>query len=194
MDRKTYVWWSFLRGVSVLNLGLLAGVVLSVDTTLPYRQAHILLATIYVLVCGFRSFYPRIDLERTVLVKHWLSNIVLGRACATVAEMSLTGQLALVLMEVSELHEGYTGLYVMAWIIVPMIALAQTLCWYQHRAVTCTIHRTGRCGVLSGNHLWHAGEESLWVVLALLLGAACVMVWPLATGSASYIALGALLT
>lgn len=175
MDRKTWIWWSFLRGVSVLNMVLLAGLHRSLDTTLPYRKVHLVLATIYVFVCGFRSFFPRVDLERTVLVQHWLSNIALGRASATVAEMSLTLQLACVLLELSEVHTEYRILSWLAWFIVPMIGLAQVFCW---------------CGVLSGNHLWHAGEESLWTVLGLVLGGACWMLREQATSVATYVGLG----
>ena len=159
-DRNTFIWWSSLRLVSVLNLLGLCAVVATVDLTAPFRLAHVLLATVYTCVCGFRSFFPRVDLERTVLVDHWLSNIVLGRTSATIAEMCFTAQLTLVLMECAG---------VIPWLwhlgigLLPLIAIAQVTCWL---------------GVVTGNHLWHALEESLWTVLVCCMVVAGLALWP----------------
>ena len=101
IDPQTRRWWTALRGVSLLNIGLWLGVVWAVDLELPYRRAQLVLSGVYTWVCAFRSFYPRVDLERTVLVDHWLSGIVLGRSAATLAEMCFTLQLTLLLLELS---------------------------------------------------------------------------------------------
>ena len=164
LDSKTKAWWTTLRAVSVLNIGLWVAVAATVDLSLPYRGAHLALAGVYTFVCAFRSFYPRIDLERTVMVDHWLSNIVLGRSAATVAEMCFTVQLSLVLLELAPAAPWIEGV---AWAIVPLIAVAQVTCW---------------AGVVTGNNLWHALEESLWAVTVLLVAAAGVGLWPTAEG------------
>ena len=164
IDSRTRLWWTFLRSVSMVNIGLWGWVLATVDFTLPYRTAHVALAGVYTFVCAFRSFYPRIDLERTVMVDHWLSNIVLGRSAATVAEMCFTVQLSLVLFELAPTVPWLTQI---GWVIIPIIAIAQITCW---------------AGVLTGNHLWHALEESLWSATVLLMAVAGFGLWSSAEG------------
>lgn len=146
--------------MSVLNIGLWLLVACLADLAAPYRAAHLALAGVYTFVCAFRSFFPRVDLERTVLVDHPLSNIVLGRSAATVAEMCFTAQLSLLLFEFSPQVPWVSAIGV---VILPLIAVAQLTCW---------------AGVLTGNHLWHAAEESLWAAMVLLLAVAGVGLWP----------------
>ena len=173
LDRNTRRWWTLLRGVSVLNVALWAWVAWSVDLSRPYVSAHLALSAVYTLVCGFRSFYPRVDLERLVLVDHWLSSMVLGRSAATIAEMAFTAQLTLLLFELSPQLSWLYPLGVASFVV---IAVAQVTCWL---------------GVLTGNHLWHAAEESLWGLMVAGMAAAGVGLWPEA-GSAlrGVIALG----
>lgn len=159
IEPRTRMWWRFLKGVSVLNLALFGGVAFTVDLALPYRVPHLILAGIYTAVCAFRSFFPRVDLERTVMVDHWLSSIVLGRTSATIAEMCFTAQLSLVLFELSPTVSWF---YPIGIGILPLIALAQAACWY---------------GVLSGNHLWHAVEEILWTIMVITMAVAGIGLW-----------------
>lgn len=163
-DTKTHLWWSFLRGVSVINILILAWVCWTVDFSAPYRFPHVCLAAIYTFVCAFRSFFPRVDLERTVLVDHWLSNIVLGRSSATLAEMCFTAQLTLVLIESASVVPWLWNLGV---VLLPLIAIAQITCWL---------------GVLTGNHLWHALEEALWSLLVCGMIGAGIALWPFTEG------------
>ncbi len=162
LDPGTRSWWTLLRVGSVVNVALLLLTAARAPFDDGMHRAQLLLATIYVVVCAFRSFYPRVDLERTVLVDHWLSGIVLGRSAATVAELAFTAQCALFVAHLAQVT-GVPGLAPVAWGLVPLIALAQGCCWL---------------GVLTLNHLWHAAEESLWVVLMGLLAAAFVAAWP----------------
>lgn len=153
IDARTRTWWNLLRGASVLNVVLLVLAVLVVPFEGPMRVAQAVCATIYVGVCGFRSFFPRVDLERIVLVDHPLSSIVLGRTAATIAEMAFTVQVALILDLLATNHQlGWA--HGVALALVPLIALAQTACWL---------------GVLTLNHLWHAVEELLWGLEMLLV-------------------------
>ena len=155
MDPQTWRWWTLLRGCSVLNIaaflataGVLAG---QVSGTQAIQLAC---AGIYVAVCAFRSFWPRVDLERVVLVDHPLSSIVLGRTSATIAEMAFTVQCALFVADLAVRTQLPFG--GVAWVLVPLIAVAQLACWL---------------GVVTLDHRWHAVEETLWgIAMALLTG------------------------
>lgn len=160
IEANTLRWWTTLRAVSVVNIALFVFVAISVDLAAPYRTLHVCLAGVYTAVCAFRSFYPRVDLERVVLVDHWLSGIVLGRTSATIAEMCFTAQLALVLFEWGAGHPWLTAA---GWGILVVIAIAQCTCWM---------------GVLTGNHLWHAAEETLWAGMIIVM---VLSTWPLMT-------------
>jgi len=161
LDNQTKRWWTFLCIISVLNIGMWVGVVAIVDmSSKSYRMSHIVLSAVYTFVCAFRSFYPRIDLDRTVLVDHWLSSIALGRTLATAAEMCFSVQLSLVFWKFSMIMPWLQNIAVA---IIPIIGVAQCFCW---------------CGVLSGSHLWHAIEESLWAVMVALLALTGVCLWP----------------
>ncbi|MDF1660711.1 MAG: hypothetical protein P1V97_03010, partial [Planctomycetota bacterium] len=140
MDKKTWIWWTGLRSVSLFNIGLLVTTVcLAPDTT--NGDIHLICAAIYTVVCAFRSFFPRVDLERTVLIDHPLSSIALGRSAATVAEMAFALQCAVFAASLSPEFRW------IPFVLIPLIAIAQLCCW---------------AGVLTLNHLWHAGEEILW--------------------------------
>lgn len=122
----------------------------------PYQRYHLFLSGIYVFVCAYRSFLPRIDLERYCLFDTRLSSIFLGRLAATVAELAFSMQLALFLYHIGEVHDHpYTQH--LALCLVPAIAIAQCFCW---------------CGVVTLNHLYHAIEESIWAVSSLFIGMA----------------------
>ncbi len=149
---KTYIWWRLLCGVSVLNV-LLWGWVFSLQTAMDSKsQIQTALSAIYVLVCAFRSFYPRIDLERNCLHDSPLSSIVLGRACATVAEICFSIQCALIIYNLGIFIEA-SWVVLISYTFVPIIILAQLFCWY---------------ATLTLNHYWHALEESAWVLMITL--------------------------
>lgn len=155
MDKNTWVWWTGLRIVSVLNIGLLI-ITVSFAPETPNGLTHLICAAIYTVVCAFRSFFPRVDLERTVLIDHPFSSIVLGRSCATVAEMAFTVQCAVFAASIAT-HNHWVP-----YVLLPLIAVAQLCCW---------------TGVLTLNHLWHAAEELLWGAAMILL--AFVFIWAL---------------
>ncbi len=67
-EQKTLIWWRILCSLAVLNLLLWGVLSQAVDTSLSYVRWHLILSGIYTAVCAFRSFLPRIDLERYCLV------------------------------------------------------------------------------------------------------------------------------
>lgn len=162
IDAQTWRWWTLLRAASVLNVGLLGLTWWGAPLGTPVARAQAVCATIYTLVCGFRSFWPRVDLERTVLVDHPLSGIALGRSSATVAEMAFTVQCALFVAGLAA-TSGQPWMSAVAWFVVPLIAVAQTCCWL---------------GVLTLRHAWHAAEEALWAVMMALFAAVFVAAFP----------------
>lgn len=166
MDAETLRWWVGLRAVSVFNLALLAATLAALPPGGAVLRAQVVCAAIYVSVCAFRSFWPRVDLERTVLRDEALSSIALGRSAATVAELAFTVQCALWTFDVAGRAEVGWG-QSLAWGFVPLIALAQACCWG---------------GVLTLDHRWHAAEELLWGVFMALLAVVFVAAWPASSG------------
>jgi hypothetical protein len=157
LDRKLSVWLGSLAALAALNVGLWISIARSISVRTPYAEAQLLLSGVYVLVCGFRSLFPRVDLERVCLWDSWLSAIFLGRTAATIAEVCFAVQCALFVHRLSDIS-GLPMLHASAGVFVPVVVFAEIVCWY---------------AVLSLNHIGHAIEESLWALLMLLLSAAC---------------------
>lgn len=145
-DQRTTTWWTCLRAVATANVALWWIAWTTVDPGNLYQTRQIALAAVFTLVCAYRSWLPRIDLERFCLVDSPASSIFLGRSAATVAEVSFAAQTALWLHRVGELA-GLPAASGYAYFIVPLLALAQVFCW---------------TGVTTLNHVAHAIEESLW--------------------------------
>lgn len=160
-DRNTVLWWSGLRAVSVVNLVLWSAVAATHALATDMAVTQVVLSGIYAAVCAFRSFFPRVDLERTVMVDHWLSSIALGRTAATIAEMAFTLQVAGWMYHLAYVY-GPPWVQTIAMGIVPLIAAAQVACW---------------AGVLTLDHLWHAVEELLWTIMVSLCGLALISLW-----------------
>ena len=156
IDRRLSLWLGSLAALAVFNVGLWIWIARSVSLRTPYAETQLLLSGVYVGVCGFRSLFPRVDLERVCLWDTWLSAIVLGRAAATIAELCFALQCGLFLQRLSDIA-GMPVLGAAAHAFVPMAIVAEVVCWY---------------AVLSLNHIGHAIEESLWALLMLMLSAA----------------------
>jgi hypothetical protein len=119
-----------------------------------YQRYHLILSGMYVFACAYRSFLPRIDLERYCLWDTMLSSIFLGRSAATIAEISFAAQIALYLRQLADIHD-HPCAKVLSAVLVPMITIAQCFCW---------------TGVVTLNHAYHAIEESIWAICSLLVG------------------------
>ncbi|MCG6936764.1 MAG: hypothetical protein LJE83_01140 [Gammaproteobacteria bacterium] len=149
---KTYIWWKFLCFTAVINILIwLAAIGMRTDMQ-NFSYSQPVLSGIYVMICAFRSFYPRVDLERYCLFDTPLSSVVLGRGCATIAEICFSIQCALLIYDLGALLNSPAITFI-SYTIVPVIVLAQGCCWY---------------ATLTLNHFWHGMEESAWVVMVLL--------------------------
>lgn len=161
-------WHNALMGVALLNLGLWALTIRRLHQSaevLPEdvfrtRRWMLLFSSLYVLGCGFRSLFPVVDVPRIALVDSLFSSIAIGRSVATIAELSLIAQGALLLNEVARQTQSAWAVRV-SWWMVPLIALAEACSWY---------------AVLTLNHLSAVFEESLWGLTGLLVLLACVEV------------------
>ncbi len=154
VDRNTIWWWRVLSALAVLNIVLWGVTLTVVDTSRPFVGAQLALSGIYTAVCAFRSFWPRIDLERTVLWDTQLSSVFIGRSAATVAEISFAVQIALFVEELAE-RSGVHSLRLLFVPIVSALTIAQVCCW---------------SSVITLSHLGHAIEESVWAITFTVVG------------------------
>jgi hypothetical protein len=154
-------WWGLLTLVSGANIAI---------WFLLYRQLHeqptgslgstsgielmLLLCAAYVFGCAFRSFLPRADVQRICLFDTWLSSVVVGRSVATVAEICFAAQWAIILVQLGTMTGADTTLNA-AWVIVPLILIAECFSWY---------------AVLTTNYLGHAIENSIWAFAFFVVG------------------------
>jgi hypothetical protein len=156
-------WWAMLTLVSGVNIAL---------WFLLYRELHtqpvgsmqlmLLLCAAYVFGCAFRSVLPRADVQRICLFDTWWSSVLVGRSVATVAEVCFVVQWAIILHQLGTITGSDTVLNV-AWIIVPLILIAECFSWY---------------AVLTTNFLYNAIENSLWAVAFFLVGIGLVRLLP----------------
>lgn len=158
VSNTTYLWWKFLCVTAVINILVWLTAIGMHSDMQGFSYSQPILSGIYVMVCAFRSFYPRIDLERYCLIDTPVSSVVLGRSLATIAETCFSIQVALLIHDLGVLLNSSTVIFI-AYTIVPLIVLAQLCCWY---------------AALTLNHFWHGMEESAWVVM-ILLAAGCFL-------------------
>jgi hypothetical protein len=168
-EAKTETWWLGLRAIAVFNIALWAATAAMTDADTRFQQQQLALCAVFVLVCAFRSFWPRIDLERTCLVDSPLSSMFLGRSAATIAELCFAAQVALWLDAVGA-AAGLVWVESFALAVVPLLGLAQCFCW---------------SSVLTLSHLGHAIEESLWGATMGAVGACLAFCAPHLEGLAA---------
>lgn len=157
------IWWAVLSGLSILNI---AAWIYSrrFSPRAPefpdgFWKLNWILSGGYVLGCAFRSFFPRVDVQRMALFDGWISNIFVGRSVATVAEVAFIAQIALMLGLLFR-DAGYKPRFAHA--LVPIICIAEVCSW---------------TAVLTTNFLFHAIEESLWLVSAFIILICLVTLW-----------------
>ncbi len=167
-----HIWWLILCVVAVLNVAAWA-----VSAAALARRDHgsvaeykrrcwlLWLSAGYVAGCAFRSFLPRIDLERICLWESWLSRMVVGRSVATVAELCFMAQCALLLHEAGS-ATGQRFTVKASLLLVPLIVIAEVASWY---------------AIVSTNYFGHVVENSIWTLCAVLLLASFCFLWPHST-------------
>lgn len=153
-------WWKLLSAVSVGNIilwsGAAWGLVYEPD---PYRLKQLALSGLYVAACAFRSFLPRVDLERICLWDVSLSSVVVGRTVATIAELCFAWQCALLLFKLSA-ETGVPAIAAIGETLLPIVIAAELACWF---------------AVATLNNFGHAVEETLWSIMIGLVAFALVL-------------------
>jgi hypothetical protein len=156
----TIRWWQFLCAVSLTNILLWAlaawGMSREADA---YQFRQLLLSGLFVAACAFRSILPRVDLERFCLWDSPFSSVFLGRAVATIAELSFASQCALLLFKLSH-STGAAIIRTIGLTVLPIILIAELACWF---------------AVVTLNHIGHAVEELLWSIMIALVAASLVI-------------------
>jgi hypothetical protein len=109
IDGRLSLWLGSLAALAAFNVGLWIWIARSVPPGTPYAETQLLLSGVYVAVCGFRSLFPRVDLERVCLWDTWLSAILIGRTAATIAELCFALQCALFLAAGTRRSPGTSG-------------------------------------------------------------------------------------
>ena len=161
-DTLTFRWWLLLCGVSVGNIVLWSlaarGLLWESD---GYRSQQLVLSGLFVAACAFRSFLPRVDLERMCFWDVALSSVIVGRTVATVAELCFAWQCVLLLFKLSALT-GSSVIGAIGLAVLPIIIVAELACWF---------------AVATLNHIWHAVEELLWSIMVGLVAIGLVLYW-----------------
>jgi hypothetical protein len=141
-------WWRILCVLGVTNMCLWLAIWYFGPIANSYYAIQLALSGVYVFVCAYRSIFPRVDLERLVVVDSTLSNIFLGRSAATVAEICFGIQLGLLVHQLGA-YAGLPWVQHAAWIITICTVVAQAFCWHS---------------ILTLNHVTQAVESLLWAV------------------------------
>ncbi|MDT8281579.1 MAG: hypothetical protein RQ982_02065 [Gammaproteobacteria bacterium] len=168
------IWWLTLSVVSLANIAaLLYSALVFVrrkaciaPDTYHWRRLMLWLSGGYVIGCAFRSFLPRIDLERVCLLDSWLSSMLVGRSVATVAELCFIAQCAILLREAGSSVEDRFAVTA-SRALIPMIIIAEGFSWY---------------AIASTNYVASVVEESIWTMAGIMLTASFISLWPRFTG------------
>ncbi|MEM6581186.1 MAG: hypothetical protein AAF699_07940 [Pseudomonadota bacterium] len=140
------LWWRSLCILALLNICLWTAIWIFTPAPNLYTSLQIGLSGVYVFVCAYRSIFPRVDLERFVVVDSAASSIFWGRSAATIAEICFGIQLGLLVYQLG-LHAGLPWVQHAAWGITLFTIIAQVFCWHS---------------ILTLNHITQAVEELLW--------------------------------
>jgi hypothetical protein len=174
---RVWTWWACLRAIAVFNILLWAITCLPLAGGSRILSWHVALAGVYVAVCAFRSWLPRVDLERYCLIDSPFSSIFLGRSAATVAEICFAVQVALSLHQVGVVAQ-VPWIVAVSYAVVPPLVVAQACAWYS---------------VITLDHLGQAIEQSLWTATMAVVGVCLAvaagrldggMFWVVAAGAA----------
>jgi len=155
------LWWSALCAAAALNgaLWLFSHRALRKKSLpaeiLGARRILLWLSLVYAAGCAFRSVLPMIDVERYCLHDPWIARIFAGRSVATVAELAFAAQWAILMKEAGAVRAA-------RW-VVPLIAAAEILSWL---------------AVLTKNELFHAAENTVWPLTAILAVVFLATRWP----------------
>lgn len=140
------MWWRALCVLGISNICLWLAIWFFSPVADAYVAMQLALSGVYVFVCAYRSIFPRVDLERLVVVDSSLSSIFLGRSAATIAEICFGIQLGLLVHQLG-VYADLPWVQQAAWVITLCTIVAQAFCWHS---------------ILTLNHITQAVESLLW--------------------------------
>jgi hypothetical protein len=159
MDNQIVKKWNiFLSSISIFNMFIILLFFIfnrnNFDRTMTVM---FICVSIFAIVCGIRSIWPRSDGQKLCLYKNKISTPIVGRTLATIAEMAFAFLIVLVttiiLFDIKKMKLGNSNtinsILNYNWIIILLIAIAQICCWI---------------GVITSNPIWNALEESIWTL------------------------------
>jgi hypothetical protein len=162
-------WHTLLRALAALNLVLLSLSAVIATNAHAARTGtdfatwiQLLLCTLYVAGCAFRSVLPVYDIPRLVIVDSGLSSVFIGRSVATVAGLAFAAQWALILHRIAAAGDSMLG-QGLALTIMPLILCAEVFSWH---------------AVLTTSQRGHVAENSLWGLAAALIAAGLLAIGP----------------
>jgi hypothetical protein len=169
MKLDVLTWWSALSTIALLNMILWWSAMRELrrsraelsSSVYRDRRLQLLLSGTYVVVCAFRAFLPRADVQRICLVDSFFSSVFVGRSVATVAELAFALQWALFVRKLGDATQ-IASVRRISLLLVPLIVFAETSSWY---------------AVVSTNFLGNAIEQSTWTLSGLLIAYAYARVW-----------------
>jgi hypothetical protein len=154
-------WWAALSLISLVNIVWWAKKVRIADD-----RRQLWLSGVYVLVCAFRSFLPRADVQRICFVDSIWASVFVGRSLATVAELCFIVQLSLTARAIARALE-IPGARLLATLPLFLIPVAEAFSWY---------------AVITTNYVGNFVEQSLWTVSGALFAVSVVLLLPRARG------------
>jgi hypothetical protein len=167
-SRGVLVWWSAISVVSVANVVAWGFVArrqgrdeLDGPAARRERRLQLVLSALFVAGCAFRSFLPRAEGQRIVVVDTWLSSVIISRAVATVAELALVAQWTVYLGHWTRATRSAWA-YALTRLFLPAIAFAEVCSWY----TTLTTDFAG--SVI---------EESTWAVSSTVMTLMMIVLW-----------------
>ncbi|KAL3823886.1 hypothetical protein ACHAXA_005468 [Cyclostephanos tholiformis] len=162
------LWWMCLIGIAIFNCGILlrSARAFHASNRVAYpprlrsiRDTQLVMSSIYVYGCAYRSILPTHHTLRRVLIRSNASSGFVGRTVATIAELGAAYQSSLLLYEVGTATNERDALIITtSRIIVPMLTIAEIFSW-----IACT----------TTNYAGSIIEEGLWAICALLV-ASCL--------------------
>jgi hypothetical protein len=166
------VWWAALSAVGVVNCVVWCIAARSLQRERPSarseqasyaaRRTQLRLALVYVVVCAFRSFLPRADVQRICLLDTPLSSVFVGRTVATLAELCFALQWGLFIQHCGQ-AAGDKLVRNVGRLLFPMIIGAEIASWY---------------AVVSTNFLGNVLEQSTWTLGGTLIALCCSKLYP----------------
>jgi hypothetical protein len=156
--KKGRIWNKILTTVSIINIVIiLHHLYTRINQKDDKNLKLIFLVMIFVFVCAIRSIWPRVDGSGLCIYNNKISTPLVGRCCATVAEICFA---TFIVSVTNIILDSLTNLNGMNFIIklnysmIILISIAQIFCWV---------------GIITNDPSYNAIEESMWAIFGFVI-------------------------